>query len=137
MSEAREVLVRYLDALTRGDVERIRASFAEDAMWRLHGDLPLAGVRKGRDEILGFLVSAGKLYSPGTQIFTFGEIIAEGVRAVLEWRVRGVSAHTGLSYDNEYCGVFVVRDGKISEVREYLDTLHAAQVIFGSGADNE
>ncbi len=134
MSEAREVLVRYLDALTGGDLERIRASFTEDATWRLHGDLPLAGIRSGRDEILEFLVSAGALYSPGTQTFTFGDITAEGERAVLEWRVRGVSAHTGLDYDNEYCGVFVVRDGRIAEVREYLDTLHAAQIIFGSVA---
>lgn len=131
MNEARDVLVQYLGALTDGDVERIRGKFTEDATWRLHGDLPLAGVREGRDEILDFLVSAGALYAPGTQDFTFGEITAEGERAVLEWRVRGVSARTGLAYDNEYCGVFVVRDGRIAEVREYLDTQHAAQVLFG------
>jgi ketosteroid isomerase-like protein len=136
MNEARDVLVHYLDALTDGDVERIRAHFTEDATWRLHGDLPLAGIREGRDEILDFLVSAGALYAPGTQNFTFGEITAEGERAVLEWRVRGVSAHTGLTYDNEYCGVFVVRDGRIAEVREYLDTLHAARALFGPVPDN-
>jgi ketosteroid isomerase-like protein len=32
--------------------------------------------------------------------------------------------------DNEYCGVFGIRDGRIAEVREYLDSLHAAQVLF-------
>jgi ketosteroid isomerase-like protein len=33
-------------------------------------------------------------------------------------------------YDNAYCGVFRVRHGRIAEVREYLDSLHAAQVLF-------
>jgi len=36
-----------------------------------------------------------------------------------------------LEYDNAYCGVFRVRRGRIAEVREYLDSLHAAQVLFG------
>jgi hypothetical protein len=39
---------------------------------------------------------------------------------------------TGQAYDNTYCAVFCVRDGQITEVREYLDSLHAAQVLFGS-----
>ncbi len=132
MNDARTVLERYLDALTAGDLDTIADSFAVDATWRLHGDLPLSGVRRGRDEIVKFLVEAGSLYRPGTQRFTFGEITAEGERAVLEWRVQGVASATGRDYDNEYCGVFVIRDGRIAEVREYLDSRHAAEVLFGS-----
>jgi ketosteroid isomerase-like protein len=33
-------------------------------------------------------------------------------------------------YDNDYCGIFVVRDGRIAEVREYLDTDYAARVLL-------
>jgi uncharacterized protein len=51
-------------------------------------------------------------------------------RAVLEWKVRGTAAATGKPYDNDYCGIFIVRAGRIAEVREYLDTLHAADVLF-------
>jgi len=36
------------------------------------------------------------------------------------------------AYDNEYCGVFTVRHGRIVRVREYLDSLHAAQVLFAA-----
>jgi uncharacterized protein len=132
MAEARNVLLAYLDALVAGDVERIADSFSEHATWWLHGSLPLAGIRRGRQAILDFLTGAGGLYAPGTQRFEFGEIIAEGDRAVLEWQVKGTSSATGLAYDNEYCGVFVIRDGRITEVREYLDSLHAAEVLFGS-----
>jgi uncharacterized protein len=127
---ARKVLQDYLDALTAGDLDAIAASFAPDATWSLHGTLPLSGTKTGRAAIMEFLVSAGSLYQPGTQRFTFGDITAEGDRAVLEWRVTGIASATGRAYDNSYCGVFVIRDGQIAEVREYLDSLHAADVLF-------
>ena len=72
-----------------------------------------------------------------TQRFAFGEITSEADRAVLEWRVQGIASATGERYDNAYCGVFRVRAGRIFEVREYLDSLHAAQVLFGAMAPAE
>jgi uncharacterized protein len=128
----RAVLQRYLDALVAGDLPTITDSFAEDATWSLHGDLPMSGTKRGRDEIIEFLLSAGVLYMAGTQSFEFGSITVEDERAVLEWTVRGTSAATGEQYDNAYCGVFVIRDGRIAAVREYLDSLHAATVLFGT-----
>lgn len=124
------MLQSFLDALVAGDLNGIAASFTEDATWSLHGTLPLAGVRRGRQAIVDFLVGAGALYAPGSQTFTFGEITAEENRAVLEWQVTGTAAATGKPYDNEYCAVFVMRDGRIAEVREYLDSLHAGDTLF-------
>lgn len=126
----RAVLEAYLTALTAGDLDAIADSFTEDATWMLHGTMPLSGTKHGRAAIMDFLVNAGSLYRPGTQTFTFGDITAEDDRAVLEWRVQGVAAATGKPYDNDYCGIFVIRDGRIAQVREYLDSLHAATVLF-------
>jgi ketosteroid isomerase-like protein len=130
--DPRTVLTHYLDALVAGDVDRIAQSFAVDATWSLHGTLPLAGEKRGRAAIMDFLLGAEGLYQPGTQEFSLGEITAEEDRAVLEWKVRGVAAATGRSYDNDYCGVFVIRDGLIVSVREYLDTQHADETLFRS-----
>jgi ketosteroid isomerase-like protein len=94
-TEAERVLRAYLAALTAGDLEAIADSFAEDARWSLHGDLPLAGTKHGRAAIKEFLLGAGNLYEPGTQSFTFGDITPQGERAVLEWRVQGVGSATG------------------------------------------
>lgn len=129
-NEVREVLQSYLDALVAGDLEKVGDSFTDDAIWILPGTLPLSGVRRGRQAIVNFLTSAVALFKPGTQTFTFGGITAEANRAVLEWQVRGTAVATGRVYDNQYCGVFVIRDGRISEVREYLDTQHAADTLF-------
>ena len=133
-SNAKAVLQRYLDALVAGDLATIEDSFAPDATWWLHGTLPLSGTRRGRAEILEFLLGAGSLYQPGTQEFEFGDITADGERAVLEWRVRAIASATGKPYDNSYAGVFVVRDGRIVEVREYLDSLYAAEVLYAAVA---
>jgi hypothetical protein len=132
-ADARAVLQRYLDALVTGDVAAIAGSFTEDATWWIHGTLPVSGTKRGRSAIVDFLISAGTLYQPGTQHFRFGQITADADRAVLEWRVRGTASATGLVYDNAYCGVFRMRDGRIAEVREYFDSLHAAQVLFFDG----
>jgi limonene-1,2-epoxide hydrolase len=35
------------------------------------------------------------------------------------------------AYHNRNVGIFTVRDGKITAVREYTDTQHAAHVLFG------
>jgi NADPH:quinone reductase-like Zn-dependent oxidoreductase/ketosteroid isomerase-like protein len=129
--ETRRVLTRYLDALVEGDLEAVADSFSGDAEWWLHGETPLSGTKRGRAEIVRFLVEAGSLFAPGSQRFQFGSTTVEGDRAVLEWTVTGTGAATGHAYDNSYCGVFVVRAGQIVEVREYLDSLHAVRALFG------
>jgi uncharacterized protein (TIGR02246 family) len=133
-SRTRAVLQDYLAALTAGDLDAIAASFAEDAVWYLHGTLPLSGAKRGRAAIMDFLIGAGSLFQPGTQRFRFGQVTVEGDRAVLEWQVTGQAAATGLAYDNDYCGVFVIREGRITEVREYLDSQHVAATLFPAGS---
>jgi uncharacterized protein len=128
---AKETVQRYLDALVAGDGDVIRDSFAEDAVWSMHGDLPIAGPWKGRDRIVDDFLGAvgGALFEPGTVQFEFPTLVAEGDTVVLEWHVNARAA-TGADYHNEYCGVFVVHDGRIAAVREYLDTKYAAETLF-------
>ena len=130
MTTPKRVVQRYLDALVAGDVDTIRDSFAEDATWTIHGDLPFAGPWHGRDRIVDdFLVKVGgSLFEPGSQAFEFPTLLADGDAVALEWRVRARTAG-GADYRNAYCGVFVVRDGRITVVREYLDTQYAARTL--------
>lgn len=127
----KQVIQRYLDALLAGDIDTIRDSFAEDATWTMYGELPIAGPWRGRDSIVDeFLTrAAGALFEPGSHAFDFPTLIAEGDTVALEWRVRARTA-AGAPYDNHYCGIFVVRDGKIAAVREYLDSGRAARLLF-------
>lgn len=130
-TQPKQVMRRYLDALVAGDVQTIRDSFAEDATWTVRADLPIAGPWRGRDHIVdGFLGGVvGKLFEAGSHVFEFPTMIAEGDTVALEWRVKAHSA-AGETYENDYCGFFVIRDGKIAAVREYLDSRYAARVLF-------
>jgi ketosteroid isomerase-like protein len=132
---AKQTVQRYLDALVAGDITAIRDSFAEDATWSMHSDLPIAGPWKGRDAIVDDFLSTvgGELYEPGSVSFEFPLLIAEGDTVVLEWRVHA-RTRAGRSYANEYCGVFIVQNGRIQTVREYLDTRYAAQILFADVA---
>jgi uncharacterized protein len=126
----KQVIRRYLDALVAGDIDTVRDSFAVDATWTTFGDLPIAGPWHGRNRIVDDFLGAvgGALFEPGSQAFEFPTLIAEGDTVALEWRVR---AARGAEYENAYCGIFVVRDGRIAVVREYLDSGYAANVLFG------
>ncbi len=130
-NEPKQVLERYLDALVAGDIETIRDSFAEDATWTIKADLPIAGPWHGRDEIVdGFLTAVmSQRFTAGSHTFEFPTMIEQGNTIALEWHV---SARTAANepYENDYCGIFVIRDGKISAVREYLDSRYAARVLF-------
>jgi uncharacterized protein len=129
----KQVVQRYLDALLDGDIETIRDSFAEDATWTIYGDLPIAGPWEGRDRIVDDFLSTvgGTLFEAGTQSFEFPTLLAEGDTVALEWRVRARTAG-GADYDNAYCGIFTVRDSRISSVREYLDSGYAARTLFAA-----
>jgi uncharacterized protein len=130
-AEPKRVVQRYLDALVAGDVETIRGSFADDATWTVMSDLPIAGPWCGRDRIvtdfLGGVV--GALFEAGSHAFEFPTMIVEGETVALEWRVQARTA-AGRAYENNYCGLFVIRDGRIAAVREYFDTRYAAELLF-------
>jgi ketosteroid isomerase-like protein len=55
--------------------------------------------------------------------------IAEGDWVAVELVLRAVTAR-GLDYENHYHFAFRVRDGRIAEVREHLDTQYAAERLF-------
>jgi ketosteroid isomerase-like protein len=130
-----QVLDRYLEALLAGDLDAIRASFAEDAVWTLHGDLPIAGPWHGRDSIVDdFLVKVGGgLFEAGTQSFEWLSRTADDRAAVLEWRVRARTA-AGRDYDNRYLAIFEVADDRITDVREFTDTAYLDAVLFADPA---
>ncbi|HTP23998.1 MAG TPA: nuclear transport factor 2 family protein [Solirubrobacteraceae bacterium] len=129
------VLRRYVDAVGAGDVDAIRELFAPDASWRLDaGDLPVSGTWKGREAIMNdFLAVAMSHYEPGTVELEITAMVAEHDQVVLQWTSRA-RTRDGRAYENGCIGVFTVRDGKIQDVREYMDTLYASTVFAPAAA---
>ncbi|WP_406507844.1 nuclear transport factor 2 family protein [Streptomyces sp. NBC_00212] len=127
---SRAVILNYMDTLTTGDFDALREFFAPDATWTLAGDLPLSRTWVGPSAILDeFIPAMVSRLDPESLELEFEGVIADGERVFAEWNTRAI-AKSGLPYDQHCLAVFTVRDGRIAEVREYFDTLHAKNVVF-------
>jgi hypothetical protein len=131
-SDSRTVVERYVAAVAAGDERTIRDSFAEDATWHLRGDLPVSGLWQGREAILNdFLATALGYYEPGSISLEVTSLIADGHQVAVEWTSRAHNLQ-GEPYENFCVGIFTVRDGRITRVREYMDTQYALTHAFGA-----
>lgn len=131
--DPKTVVTRYVEAVATGDLPTIRASFSPEVEWTYPGDLPLSGTWRGRDAVVDdFLgAAAGKLFSPDVPVvIRLTNVLADGDQVFAEWTAHA-TALSGGAYDNRCSGVFTVRDGQITAVREYTDTDHARRVLFG------
>ena len=98
------------------------ATMADDVRWTIMGTTEYSHTMNGRQEILDKLLKpiTAELESMGTSIDD--NIIAEGDFVVLQQHATGRRTKTGKPYNNHYCLVYKVIDGKIKEITEYLDT---------------
>ncbi|MGE7991111.1 nuclear transport factor 2 family protein [Pseudomonas sp. NPDC089554] len=55
-------------------------------------------------------------------------MVAEGDRVAAELRSHAVTTH-GKRYENDYHMLFTLRDGKVVQVKEYTDLMHATEVF--------
>lgn len=131
-TDSRAVIEDYVSALQNGHVEAVRAIFADDASWKLDGELPISGDWRGGDAIVDeFLTSARSYFEPDSIAIEVTGTVSEGDQVVLEWTSRA-RTRLGNRYENHCIAVFTVRDGKIQSVREYMDTLYAHRVAFAA-----
>lgn len=130
ITENKQVVRSFIEALSSGNLKAIDTALADDATWWLPGSLPVSGTHRGKKGIFeGFLAKAAPRFQPGSLAIEVRNTIAEGDCVAVEWIARGKSAK-GSPYENYYNVVFEVKNDKIQTVREYVDTLYAKEVLF-------
>jgi uncharacterized protein len=131
-TEANKQVIRaFFAALCAGDMETACALLHQDVIWTIIGATPVSrtfrGVRGFAEELMG---SVFRQIAPATPIrVDIIELIAEGDKVVA--RAQGTIRGRYGPYNNTYCHVFTVRDGRIIEDIEYLDTLLIEQALYG------
>jgi ketosteroid isomerase-like protein len=98
------------------------ASLADDAKWVVTGQYSWSRTFIGKQSILSDLhghVRALLVERARTVAHCF---IADGDHVVVEARGDNLTK-AGVRYDNDYCLVFHLENGKIKEVREYCDSV--------------
>ncbi|MBT2523365.1 nuclear transport factor 2 family protein [Arthrobacter sp. ISL-28] len=128
----KEMIRAWINAYNRQDVHTLRSLFTSDVTWNHQGSIELSGIYSGIDAVVDdFLKPGWALYNPGTLQLSLVTSLAEGSTVAVEFVATGIAAATGRQYRSPY-GMFVeVAGGRIREVREYVDTQHAKEVLFG------
>jgi uncharacterized protein len=123
-------------AFASHDAARIAAWFTEDAEWlapQRNATALALGIPDhmiGRKAIVHFLAEMfPKLFVSDVTV-DFRSRYCEGDTVIVELRIQALLAN-GRKYDNDYCFIFELRDGRIARMREYMDTQKGHACIFG------
>lgn len=127
--EANRKLVQqiYADSANRSGTT-FADNLAEDAVWIVTGQYSWSHEFKGRDAIQNGLMGHFRSFfaeRPRTVAFNF---IAEGDYVVAETRGDNVT-RSGQRYDNQYCMVWRIENGKIKMIKEYCDSALVERVL--------
>jgi ketosteroid isomerase-like protein len=110
----------FFAAIGRGDREALLALVAEDIEWIVPGeDWPLAGTHRGHAGLADLLETASKSIETSTEP---REFVAQGDRVLVVGFARGKIKATNKTFEDDWIFAITVRDGRLTNIREYVDT---------------
>ena len=126
----KELVLEFVEAMRVSDVEKLGSMVTDDFTWRIAGKTDYLQTAGEHDKafFLGFFGSGGDSFPNGVAFEGTG-MVAEGDKVAAEARLTATTA-MGTDYDNLYHFLFEIQDGRVSRMREYMDT-HHAKVTFG------
>jgi len=116
-----------IDAARNGLGDEFVSWFADDLDFWFPGTTPISGRRRG---LAGFKKYLGQVagYLDQMIVLELTNVIVTGEWVITEAIGHGVTK-SGRDYDNSYCLVWQVRDGKVIRFVEYCDTELVSKVL--------
>jgi hypothetical protein len=116
-----QTVKNLLAAVGRRDKQDLLALSAEDIEWIIPGeDWPLAGTHRGHAGLENLLQKAN-----GTVETSFPEppeFVAQGDRVLVIGVARGRIKATNRTFEDHWVFAITIRNGKVTNIREYVDT---------------
>jgi ketosteroid isomerase-like protein len=120
-----QIVKDFFAAIGRGDREGLLALVAVDIEWIIPGeDWPLAGTHRGHAGLADLLETASKSIETSTEP---REFVAQGDRVLAVGFARGKIKATNKTFEDDWIFAITVRDGRLTSIREYIDTQALAQ----------
>jgi ketosteroid isomerase-like protein len=108
--------------ISRGNLQPLLDSMADDIEWTIIGSTALSGTSRGKQEVIDKLLKPIRArLADGPIVFQPDRFIAEGEYVVMQAHGRA-TALSGKPYNNTYCIVCRIVDGKLRELVDYVDT---------------
>jgi ketosteroid isomerase-like protein len=131
-ADNKRIIAEVFDGLSRADGRAFFDAMADDIVWIIEGQCRFSRRYEGKAAIRNEL-SPALFANFATEYRNHADaIIAEDDRVVVLARGE-VKTVRGEDYNNNYCFVLTMKDGKIVELREYMDTaLAEARLVMGN-----
>ena len=114
-----ETVKKFFAAIGRGDKPGLLALSSEDIEWIIPGeDWPLAGTYRGHAGLEDLLQKSGMLET----LTEPREFIAQGDRVLVVGFASGKIIATNKTFEDDWVFAITVRNGKLTNIREYIDT---------------
>jgi ketosteroid isomerase-like protein len=114
-----ETVKKFFAAIGRGDKPGLLALSSEDIEWIIPGeDWPLAGTYRGHAGLEDLLQKSGMLETSTEP----REFIAQGDRVLVVGFASGKIIATNKTFEDDWVFAITVRNGKLTNIREYIDT---------------
>jgi ketosteroid isomerase-like protein len=123
----KQVVVQFIEAMGNADAETMAVCLTHDAFATAKGFGKLSGNRD-RDAMLGTTTAFKSVVPTGLRP-SIKRIIADEEAVAVEWEGDAV-LKSGKKYANQYCMVFTMRDGLISQLNEYYCTILADECML-------
>jgi uncharacterized protein len=119
--ENKTIIQEAFRAWANGDGMAFFNLLADTAIWTVMGSCPISGTYIGRQGLVenALIPQREKLVGPPTP--TLLNLIAEGDVVVIQWVGKGTTK-AGQPYNNSYCYVVHMENGKVIRGTAYLDT---------------
>ncbi len=118
----KQLLRRVYAEISKGNVQPLLDSLADDVEWTIIGTTALSGTSRGKQEVIDKLLKPIRArLADGPIVFQPERFIAEGEYGVMQAHGRA-TALCGKPYNNTYCIVCRIVDGKVKEMVDYIDT---------------
>ena len=125
--ENKEIVIKFFEALSSGS-ETYLDFYNDDSIIWTAGDNAIGGTRT-KKEIIDFAQGILAAFPTGIT-FNITGMTAENDRVAVE--VSGEATHaSGESYNNKYHFLLTIKNKKIIELKEYMDTQLAAKILLG------
>ena len=129
----RRLVEQWYAALAAGDFETIFDLHHEDVVYNMVGNTPVSGRIYGKQACCNGMIGEKLLEKLVPEQIRFAKewhiVAAEGDRVVGLMKGGGPTLD-GNQYDQTYCEIFTIRDGKIVEMHNFFDTVLVEQCLF-------
>jgi ketosteroid isomerase-like protein len=116
-----QIVKDFFAAIGGGDKQSVLTLAAEDIEWIIPGeDWPLAGTRRGHAGLEDLFRTHDEKVE--TSFMEPREFIAQGDRVLVVGFSRGRILTTNKPFEDHFIFAITVRDGKLTNIREYIDT---------------